>query len=89
MLLGAAVAAALDAKGWTQVRLAGESGIPQGRISAMCRGYRGERPTYEELQAIETAMGLPAGYFYGFAGLATSAGARRGAEAAARLAQKG
>lgn len=85
MALGRAVKATYEVMGWTQIRLADATGIRQGRISAICSNYRGEQPTYDEIRAIESALGLPLGYFYGFVGLATAEGAQRGAEAAARL----
>lgn len=85
MHLGRALAAVMRAMGWTQVRLSEASGVPQGRISAISRNYRGERPTHDEILAIETALGLPPGYVYGVVGLATAEGVKRGAAAAAKL----
>lgn len=87
VLLGRAVMAAMDALGWTQLELAERSGLRQPRISEIKNRYRGASPTFDEISAIERAMDLPAGYFYGFAGLATPQGAKRGAEAAAKLAR--
>lgn len=85
MDLGRAVVAAMD--GWTQKALEAATGIPQSRISTIRRGYRGERPTLDEIIRIEDAVGLPRGYILGFAGAVTAAGAKRGAEAAARAAR--
>lgn len=87
--LGEAVAAALAAQGSTQKAAAEKSGIPQGRISAIIRNYRGEKVTMEEAVRIEAALDLPRGFILGFAGVVTHAGARRGEEAAARAARRG
>lgn len=84
--LGLAVAAAMD--GWTQKALAQATAIPQGRISAIIHNYRGERVTMEEAVRIETAVGLPRGFILGYAGIVSAAGAKRGAEAAARAARR-
>jgi transcriptional regulator with XRE-family HTH domain len=87
MALGRAVAAAMH--GWTQKALAEASGIPQGRISAIVNNYRGERVSMDEAVRIEAAVGLPRGFILGYAGIVTAAGAKRGAEAAARAARAG
>lgn len=82
MRLGKALAAAMQATGWSQKRLAKVSGVSQPRISEILSGYRNARPTYDEIEALELGMELPLGFVYGMVGLATREGAARGAEAA-------
>lgn len=83
--LAEAVAAAME--GWTQTELAKATGIPQPRLSSIKNNYRGEQVTLSEAMRIEDAVGLPRGYILGFAGLATPEGAKRGAAAAALVAE--
>lgn len=76
MPLARAIAAVTD--GWTQVRLAKAAEMSQERISRILSGARNARPTLEQLERIEDAVGRPRGFILTLAGYCTAEGATAG-----------
>lgn len=85
MLVSRALTAAMD--GHTQMAVSDATGIDQGRLSRIMRNDRGESPSLQELMRIEEHLRLPHGYILALAGIVTVEGARRGVEAAAKIAR--
>lgn len=49
----------LDAKGWSQMELARQSGVSQGHISSIIRGEK--QPTVTIIEKLATAFGMRPG----------------------------